>query len=109
MHVLEKLKLPKNLLLGSISPTFLHAAFMGTVPTSTKRQSSHECLFVLLGSSSAKVACKTLMKLTPDGKGLTSSSKSFSNHFCGWWKNIFSFIVTISLASEPKFVRNQQL
>jgi len=43
----------------------LRAAFAHADPKSTKRQSSsHQCIFVLLGSLHAKVACKTLVKST---------------------------------------------
>jgi len=49
--------------LGSISSTFLRKAFMCPDPKRTKRQSSHQCLFALLGSASIKAACKMLMKL----------------------------------------------
>jgi len=51
--------------LGSISPTFLGTAFTRADPNSIKSQSSHPCFLALLGSSCLKVACKTLMKLSP--------------------------------------------
>jgi len=35
-------------------------------PKSAKRKSSHQCLFVLLGSLRIKASSKTLVKLTPD-------------------------------------------
>jgi len=38
---------------------------MLTDPKSAKRQSSHQCLSVLLGSARIKAACKTLVKSTP--------------------------------------------
>ncbi len=38
---------------------------MSKDPKSEKRQSSYQCLFLLLGSASAKAARKTLMRLTP--------------------------------------------
>jgi hypothetical protein len=43
------------------------AAFTGADLISAKRQSSHQCLFVLLGSASLKAAHKTLVKSTPGG------------------------------------------
>jgi len=43
----------------------LRAAFLGADPKSAKRLTSHQCLFVLLGSSSIKAARKTLVKSTP--------------------------------------------
>jgi len=51
--------------LGSISPTGLLAAFPCTDPKSAKRQSCHQCLFVLLGSLRITAARKMLVKLTP--------------------------------------------
>jgi len=50
--------------LGSISPTCLPAVFSGADPKNTKRQSSHLCLFAILGSLPIKADCKTLVKLT---------------------------------------------
>jgi len=48
-----------NLLLqGLISTTFLQAAFKCEDPKSAKRQSSHECLFVILGSAHVKASVK---------------------------------------------------
>jgi len=44
----------------------IHAASMHADPKSTKKQSSHQCLFSLLGSARKKSAQKMLMKLTPD-------------------------------------------
>jgi len=43
---------------GPISATWLLEAFMHTDSKSAKRQSSHQCLFALLGSPSAKAARK---------------------------------------------------
>jgi len=50
---------------GSISPTFLRAAFTPVAPKSVRIQSSCQYLFTLLGSTGAKAAHRTLMKLTP--------------------------------------------
>ncbi len=50
--------------LGSISPTCLPKTFTCKDPKSTKRLSSHQCLFALLGSSLVKAACKMLVKST---------------------------------------------
>jgi len=55
-----------NVIWGYISPSCLCAAFMCTEPKSAKRQSSHKCLFVLLGSAFEKAATCTLVKLTLD-------------------------------------------
>jgi len=41
------------------------AAFMCADPKSVKRQSSHQCLFAILGSAQVKAAHKTLVKLNP--------------------------------------------
>jgi len=46
-----------NVLLAAIAHTDLNSA---------KRQASHQCLFVLLGSGRKKVDSKMLVKLTPD-------------------------------------------
>ncbi len=45
---------------------FLHTAFMLVGPKSVRIQSSSQYLFTLLGSTGAKAARRTLMKLTPD-------------------------------------------
>ncbi len=50
---------------GSVSPTYLPTAFMPVDPKSIRIQSSCQYLFTLLGSSVAKAARRTLMKLTP--------------------------------------------
>ncbi len=50
---------------GSISPTYLRTAFTPIAPKSVKIQSSCQYLFTLLGSTGAKAALRTLMKLTP--------------------------------------------
>ncbi len=58
-----------GLLLGetcSISPTYLCTAFTPVAPKSVTIQSSCQYLFTLLGSTGAKAARRTLMKLTPD-------------------------------------------
>jgi len=43
----------------------LPAAFKRSDPKRAKRQSSHKCLFALLGSLRAKAAHKILVKSTP--------------------------------------------
>jgi len=48
--------------LESILPTCLRKAFTYEDPKSAKRQSSHQCLFALLGSMHAKAARKMLVK-----------------------------------------------
>jgi len=48
----------------SIKSTYLHTAFTPIAPKSKRIQSSCQYLFVLLGSTGAKAACSTLMKLT---------------------------------------------
>ncbi len=50
---------------GSISSTYLRTAFTPVVPKSVRNQSSCLYLFTLLGSTGAKAARGTLMKLTP--------------------------------------------
>jgi len=52
-------------LLGSISPTYLHTAFTPVAPKSVRIQLSCQYLFTLFGSTGAKAARRTLMKLTP--------------------------------------------
>ncbi len=49
---------------GSISPTYLHKAFTLADPKSIKRQTSHQCLYVLLGFERVKAARKMLVKST---------------------------------------------
>jgi len=41
----------------------LRAAFTRPDPKWAKRQSSHQCLFALLGPTRVKASCKMLMKL----------------------------------------------
>ncbi len=53
---------------GSVSPTYLRTAFMPVTPKSVIIQSSCQYLFTLLGSTGAKAACRTLMKLRPGTK-----------------------------------------
>ncbi len=48
-----------------ISPTWLCTCFKRPDPKSEKRQSSHQCLFALLGSALVKAVRKMLMKSTP--------------------------------------------
>jgi len=50
--------------LGSVSPTYLRTAFMPVALKSLIIQSSCQYLFTLLGSTGAKAAHRTLMKLT---------------------------------------------
>ncbi len=52
-------------ILGVNFTNVLRAAFMLTDPKRTKRQSSHQCIFVLLDSAHVKATCKKLMKSTP--------------------------------------------
>jgi len=49
----------------SISPTYLCAVFTTVAPKSVQIQTSHQYLFMHLGSTGAKAAHRTLMKLTP--------------------------------------------
>ncbi len=48
---------------GSISSTYLRAAFIPVAPQSVRTQSSHQYLFTLLGSMCVKAVPRTLMKL----------------------------------------------
>jgi len=63
------------------------AAFTSADPKSEKKQSSHQCLFVLTRSAGAKAALKTLVKSTPNGvlKMLITQFngliKTYSTHF----------------------------
>jgi len=58
-----------SVFMGSISPKYLQADFTSADPKSAKRHSSHQWLFMLLGSMSVKAACKMLIKLTPCRQG----------------------------------------
>jgi len=49
---------------GSISPTYLRAAFMPVAPKSVRIQSNCQYLFMLFGIYGRKRARRTLMKLT---------------------------------------------
>ncbi len=73
-----------GLLQGSILPTFLSEAFTFKDSKSTKRHSSHQCLFVLLGSACIKAAHKTLVKLTPEDNFL-----SFCSSYCLSFQGVF--------------------
>ncbi len=53
------------LLQGSISSTYLRGAFTIVAPQSVRTQSSHRCLFMLLGTTHVKVVRRMLMKLSP--------------------------------------------
>jgi hypothetical protein len=50
--------------LGSISPTYLFTAFTPVAPKNVRIQTSCQYLFTLLGSTGAKAARRTWMKLT---------------------------------------------
>ncbi len=52
--------------LGSISSTIYLQLLRSIIPKCIKIQLSHKYLFTLLGSTGAKAARRTLMKLTPD-------------------------------------------
>jgi len=84
-NILFALKMPKNIIFstkkvenilfcpakgGQVPPLALPCGrpcqrFISKDPKSTKRLSSHQCLFALLGSSLVKAACKMLVKSTP--------------------------------------------
>jgi len=68
-----------------ISPASLHTAFMRNDPKSAKRQSSHHCLFVHLGSVRVKATPKTLVKLTP-GKRHRPSVELYKNNSRQLWQ-----------------------
>ncbi len=57
----------KNRDKGLISPTCLCAAFTLADPKSAKRQSSHQCLFSLLGTEGTKAASKAVGKIDKKG------------------------------------------
>ncbi len=76
--------------MGLISPTCLQAAFMRAHLKIEKRQSSQQCIFVLLESSLIKAAHKMLVKSTPAQLSkLTDPYKRHKNcfkaNFC-WFK-----------------------
>jgi len=52
-------------LLGVNFIKVLQAAFTRVDSKSTKKTSSHQCLFALMGPTHVKAACKMLVKLTP--------------------------------------------
>ncbi len=51
--------------MGSISSTYLQAAFTPVAPQSVRTQSSRQYLFTILGSARVKAVRRTLMKLSP--------------------------------------------
>ncbi len=55
----------KPLLQGSISLTFHKQLLHVHIPKAQKKHSSHQCLFLLLGTECGKAALRMLMKLTP--------------------------------------------
>ena len=64
--------------MGSILPTCLLAAFMHEDSKSVKFKSSHQYIFVPLGSTRVKALQKMLMKLTPyhfDWKGSVKTNR----------------------------------
>jgi len=65
--------------LGSISPTYLRAAFTQVAPKSIRIQSSCQYLFTLLGSTGAKAAHRMLMKLTPGPQEVPIFLTAFAN------------------------------
>jgi hypothetical protein len=58
-----KLVLLNDCLQGSISPTFYEQLLHGQIPNAQKDSQVINVFFELLGSTSIKAACKTLMKL----------------------------------------------
>jgi hypothetical protein len=74
---------------GSISPTYLRTAFTLVAPKSVRIQSSCRYLFTLLGSTGAKAARRTLMKLT-------------LGHF--FLKNILFLAMFLNLSLKVKFL-----
>jgi len=51
--------------LGSILSTFYEKLLQTKIPNAQKRQSSHQCLFALLGATRINAAGRMFMKLTP--------------------------------------------
>jgi len=72
-------------MLGSISSTYLRAAFTPVGPQSMRTQSSCQYLLTVLGSTCVKAVHRTLMKLSPD---LNASS-------LGWWCKLCLFSLII--------------
>jgi len=70
-----------SFVLESISPTCLCTAFTCADPKSSKRQSSHQCLFTLLGSVHTKASGKTLVKLTSGVNFINVLCTPFSSKF----------------------------
>jgi len=54
-----------KIIAGADFINILCTAFTHSNPSSAKRQSSHQCLLILLGSVGAKAAHRMLAKLTP--------------------------------------------
>ncbi len=81
---------------GSISSTFyIHTAFTLVGPKNVRIQSSNKYLFTLLGSTGAKTARRTLMKLTP---GLT-----FINHATYWASSNSCINLALSINANSFF------
>ncbi len=68
---------------GSISPTCLHKTFTQLDLKSTKRQSSHLCLFKIFGSAGEESAYKMLLKLTPGVNFINILRAAFTIYNCG--------------------------
>jgi len=86
----------------------LQAAFTNEDPKSTKQQSSHQCLLVLLGSALIKVDCKTLTKSTPEEKYVQSLKliiRTTVDRFHGSDKSIIAFYCAKSFALKFSMVK----
>jgi hypothetical protein len=75
-HAIEQY--PKATDQVSISPTYLRTAFTPVAPKSVRIQSSCQYLFTLLGSTGAKAAHRTLMKLTQGVNFINVLCKAFT-------------------------------
>jgi len=88
----------------SISPTCLHAAFTHTDQKIIKRLSSHQCLFVLLGSLCSKAACKILVKSTLLGLCLFGSIDPSISEKGFLWENVIKLWVFLFTSIQIDFV-----
>jgi len=70
--------------MGSISSTFYVQILRSQIPNAQKKQSSWQCCLALLGPTSVKAVCKTLMKLSHGGeRGTKVSQKSVTYYLNG--------------------------
>jgi hypothetical protein len=65
------------------------------IPNSQNGQSSHQCLFALLGPTCLKAACKMLMKLTPGLESMPSTQGTLKKRSVLFLLCLIGEIVTV--------------